>query len=221
MVSFKQPSTEDNARFRISLLHATRGRWSKAINTMTLWLARSANPDAVEHIFAIDEDDAESIEKLQLFHPVIAAKNGYSVGAWNAAAKDATGDILVQIADDFEPPINWDISIVDALGDYLKTPKVLRVSDGLRSDGLITMAIVTRPWYETHGLFNAEFRNVYSDNDLTTRAKKAGAIIDARNLVFQHVHPFGGNAPMDSTYERGNDPAEYARAKKIYERLHP
>jgi tetratricopeptide (TPR) repeat protein len=212
---------ENGGRPRISLLHATRGRWSKAINAMSLWLGRASNPEAVEHWFAIDEDDAESREKLSRFRCVIGSSDGYSVGAWNAAAKVATGDILIQIADDFEPPLGWDKSILDALGGDLFAPKVLRVSDGIREDGLITMAIVTRRWYEAHGLFDEAFRNVYSDNDLTQRAQKANAIIDAKHLVFQHVHPLGGKVSMDATYERGNDLAEYERAKQIYATKHP
>jgi len=212
---------ERGGRPRISLLHATRGRWSRAINAMSLWVGRASNPEAVEHWFAIDEDDAESREKLSRFRHVIAAEGGYSVGAWNAAAKAATGDVLIQIADDFEPPLGWDKLILDALGGDLFAPKVLRVSDGLREDGLITMAIVTRRWYEAHGLFDEAYRNLYSDNDLTQRAQKAGAIIDAKHLVFQHVHPLGGKVSMDATYERGNDLAEYERAKQIYATKHP
>lgn len=211
---------EHGGRPRISLLHATRGRWSKAITAMSLWVGRAANPEAVEHIFAIDEDDEESREKLSRFRCVIASQGGYSVGAWNTAAKAATGDVLIQIADDFHPPIGWDKSILDALGGDLFAPKVLRVSDGLREDGLITMAIVTRRWYELHGLFDEAFRNVYSDNDLTARAQKAGAIIDAKHLVFRHVHPIGGKVAMDATYERGNDPAEYERAAALFHAKH-
>jgi hypothetical protein len=188
---------------------------------MSLWVGRASNPEAVEHWFAIDEDDEESREKLRRFRHAISAEGGYSVGAWNTAAKAATGDVLIQIADDFEPPLGWDKLILDALGGDLFAPKVLRVSDGLREDGLITMAIVTRRWYEAHGLFDEAFRNVYSDNDLTQRAQKAGAIIDAKHLVFQHVHPLGGKVPMDATYERGNDPAEYERAKAIFQARHP
>jgi tetratricopeptide (TPR) repeat protein len=211
---------ERGGRPRISLLHATRGRWAKAIQTMSLWLGRASNPEAVEHWFAIDEDDTESREKLSRFRCVIGSSGGYSVGAWNTAAKAATGDVLIQIADDFEPPLGWDKAILDALGGDLFAPKVLRVSDGIREDGLITMAIVTRRWYEAHGLFHGEFRNVYSDNDLTARAEKAGAIIEAKHLTFRHHHPIAGAVPMDATYERGNDPAEYERAKAIYEQRH-
>jgi tetratricopeptide (TPR) repeat protein len=215
-------------RPRISLLHATRGRWSTAIGAMNMWMARAAKPEAVEHWFAIDEDDVESIEKLRRFRCVLSKASTYSVGAWNKAASVATGDVLIQIADDFEPPPNWDTMILQALeadkyplSGHLFDEKVLRVSDGCRTDGLLTMAIVTRRWYEKHGLFHVEYRNVYSDTDLTTTAIKQDAIINAPHIVIKHHHPFFNKAvPMDATYERGNDPSEYERAKKIYESRH-
>jgi glycosyltransferase involved in cell wall biosynthesis len=176
---------------------------------------------AVEHIFAIDEDDKETDEKLTRFRAVISDR-GYSVGAWNAAADHASGDVLIQIADDFEPPVGWDRLIVEALGGDIFAPKVLRVSDGNRTDGLITCAIVTRRWHDIHGLFHGEYRNVYSDNDLTATATKAGAIIEAPQIVIRHHHPFfNEKVKMDATYERGNDPAEYERAKAIFQARHP
>ena len=140
--------------------------------------------------------------------------------AWNAAAKHSKGAILVQMADDFECPPGWDSAIRRELGENINKSKVLRVSDGLREDGLITMAIVTRPWFEERGLFDPKFRNVYSDNDLTASAESAGAIIEARHLLFPHNHPMAGKAEWDATYTRGNDLEEYKRAKEIYEQKH-
>lgn len=212
---------EEGGRPRISLLHATRGRWSQAIQAMNMWMTRASDAFRVEHIFAVDEDDAESRDKLRRFRHVIAAKDGYSVGAWNAAAKASTGDILVQLADDFEPPANWDRLIVEALGEDVFAPRVLRVKDGIREDGLITLAIVTRRWLEVEGhLFDPQFRNVYSDDDLTARARKAGAIIEAPHLTFRHHHPIAGKVPVDATYERGNNLAEYERAAAIFKEKH-
>ena len=213
---------EHGCKPRISLLHATRGRWAQAIQAMNMWMARADNPMAVEHIFAIDADDEESRDKLRRFRCTISAQGGYSVQAWNVAALASTGDVLVQIADDFEPPAGWDRLIVEGLGGDIFPPRVLRVSDGNRTDGLITCAIVTRRWYEQHGLFHGEYRNVYSDNDLTATATKAGAIIDAPHIVIRHHHPFfNDKVKMDATYERGNDPQEYERAKAIFQARHP
>jgi len=112
--------------------------------------------------------------------------------------------------------------VVKALDGEVFAPRVLRVKDGIREDGLITLAIVTRRWLEQEGhLFDPQFRNVYSDNDLTARATKAGAIIEAPHLVFQHHHPVAGKAKMDVTYQRGNDVEEYRRAEAIYKGKHP
>jgi glycosyltransferase involved in cell wall biosynthesis len=204
----------------ISLLHATRGRWAKALSAMNTWKARAEHPESVEHIFAVDQDDAESLDKLSRFRHVVVPPGGYSVRAWNAAAKHAKGQILVQMADDFEAPPQWDSAIRRELGESLNKPRVLRVSDGLREDGLITLAIVTRRWFKENGLFDAAFINVYSDDDLTARATKKDAIIDARHLVFQHHHPVGGKGQWDETYTRGNNFDEYKRAKAIYETKH-
>jgi tetratricopeptide (TPR) repeat protein len=214
---------------RISLLHATRGRWSKAIGTYNLWLSRASNPAAVEHWFAIDSDDADSLKHLARFRHTVIPAGGFSVRAWNGAAACSTGHVLVQIADDFEPPANWDKLILEAfeadkypMGGALFEPKVLRVSDGCRQDKLMTIGIVTRRWFEQYGLFHVEYKNVYSDTDLTATAEKAGAIIDAPHIVIKHHHPFfDPSVPMDATYERGNNAAEYERAKKIYETRHP
>lgn len=208
-------------RPRISLLHATRGRWSQAIGAMNMWMSRASNPAAVEHWFAIDEDDVESRQKLCRFRCVLSKASTYSVGAWNKAASVATGDLLIQIADDFEPPPHWDVALLSAAPDTTEA-KVIRVSDGCRLDGLLTMAIVTRGWYEQHGLFHVEYLNVYSDNDLTATATKAGAIVELPDVVIKHHHPFFNKAVQtDATYERGNNPAEYKRAKSIYEKRHP
>jgi hypothetical protein len=82
------------------------------------------------------------------------------------------------------------------------------------------MAILTRKYYEKHGLFNPAFKNVYSDTDFTFRAAKNHAIINARDITLIHHHPFWENRELDETYQRGNDLKEYERAKAIFERLH-
>jgi glycosyltransferase involved in cell wall biosynthesis len=213
---------EGAGRPRISLLHATRGRWSKAIAAYNMWLSRSADPSAVEHWFAIDADDEESLAHLARFRHVVVPSGGYSVRAWNKAAACSTGNILVQMADDFEPPAQWDKVMIDAFGGAIFQPKVLRVSDGHRKDGLLTIAIITREWYRQNGLFHIEYNNVYSDTDLTATATKKNAIINAHNIVIKHHHPFfDSSVQMDEIYERGNNPAEYERAKAIYQSRHP
>ncbi len=202
---------------KISLLHATRGRPQQALEARQLWLERAITPERVEHIFAFDHDD-ESSEPLKKFHHVIQMHNGYSVGAWNLVAKHSTGDILIQLSDDWDPPAGWDQLVEQRLD--VSRERVLWINDGFRKDDLLCMAILTRKYYERHGFFDPRFKNVYSDDDFTARAKKAGAIINARDIRITHNHPAAGHAEVDETYLRGNAPEEYDRAKWLFEEIH-
>ena len=202
---------------KISLVHATRGRPVEAVQCMTLWLSRATHPERVEHIFAVDHDD-ETADVLKRFRSVTQKEGGFSVGAWNMGAEKASGDIIIQLSDDWECPPGWDEMIEKRLD--ISKPQVLRISDGYRKDELLCMAILTCKYYEQNGLFNPRFKNVYSDTDFTFRAAKNGAIVDARDIAIVHHHPFFEERPLDATYQRGNDPAEYERAKAIFEELH-
>jgi glycosyltransferase involved in cell wall biosynthesis len=205
---------------KISLLHATRGRPSRAFKAPHEWLSRAANPDSVEHIYALDADDQPSLP-LALSRAVVLAPGGGCVAAWNAAADASTGQVLVQMSDDFTPPLHWDQIILERIGD-LSTPSVLAVSDGFRTDQLLCMAILTRERYRQQGyLFHPDFHDaaMYSDNFFTDRAYADGAVIEARDVVFEHAHPAAGKADMDATYAAQNAPEKYTAGKAIYERL--
>jgi glycosyltransferase involved in cell wall biosynthesis len=203
---------------KISLLHATRGRPQKAWLCRKEWLRRAKNPDAIEHIFAIDHDDEASLPLCLANH--IALTTTGCVAAWNAAARKSRGEVLVQVSDDFEPPMGWDELILAELGDT-STPKVLAVSDGTRNDDLLCMAIMTRKRYQDHGhMFHPEFVSMYSDTWFSHKAFADGVVIDARDrLVFQHNHPLFGKAEWDETYARSNSDENYAQGKQVFEKL--
>ena len=97
--------------------------------------------------------------------------------------------------------------------------QVLRTSDGYRTDELITMAIMSRKYYDQHGLFDPRFKNQFSDADFTVRAAKAGAIIDARDIALVHHHPAFENRSLDATHRRVADPVERARAEKLFNEI--
>lgn len=241
---------------KISLLHATRGRPAKAADTRNKWLHRAAQPEGIEHIFAIDEDDAESIAGLRQYRKVIvgitdstgdrrergenptsansaascenpAPKRSGCVQAWNRAAAESCCAVIVQLSDDWDPPVGWDEMILDRIGDASK-PAVLAISDGHRKDGLLCMAVLTRARYEaqTDGsssrpyLFHPDYTGVFSDNEFTDRAYADGVVIEARDIVFEHQHPLltGDEKAWDATYHAQNAPERYAEGRAIYER---
>jgi len=204
---------------KISLLHATRGRPAMAYKARATWLDRAADPDAIEHIFALDLDD-ETIGPFITCRHVINPGAG-PVAAWNKAARFSKGEILIQLSDDWQPPMHWDKLILKAMGDTSK-PAVLAVSDGHRTDNLLCMAILTRARYEQQGyLFDPAFFSMFSDNHFTDRAYADGVVIEAKEIVIEHMHPAFGLAEMDETYARSNAPANYEAGLATYEKLKP
>jgi len=204
---------------KISLLHATRGRPAMAYKARATWLDRAADPDAIEHIFALDPDD-ETIGPFITCRHVINPGAG-PVAAWNEAAKFSKGAILIQLSDDWQPPMHWDKLILKAIGNTSK-PAVLAVSDGYRTDNLLCIAILTRARYKQQGhLFHPEFFSMFSDNHFTDRAYADGVVIEAKEIVIEHLHPAFGLAEMDETYARSNAPANYEAGLATYEKLKP
>jgi len=204
---------------KISLLHATRGRPAMAYKARATWLDRAADPDAIEHIFALDPDD-ETIGPFLTCRHVINHGRG-PVAAWNEAAKFSKGEILIQLSDDWEPPMHWDKLILAKFAG-ITTPAVLAISDGAREDNLLCMAILNRARYQQQRyLFHSEFFSVFSDNHFTDRAYADGVVIEAKDIVIEHLHPAFDKGEMDETYARSNDPVNYESGLVTYEKLKP
>ena len=203
---------------KISLIHATRGRVKQAVEARRKWFSKAKNPDAIEHIFAIDVDDPQAVFLTVHNHVILSGKGG-SVEAWNTAAMKSNGAVLVQMSDDWEPPLHWDELILNAIGDTAK-PAVLAISDGFRTDPLLCMAIMTRARYKDQGfMFHPDFTGMYSDNWFTDCAYQDGVVIEARDIVFEHLHPVFKKAEWDETYKRGNCSTAYEKGESAYIRL--
>lgn len=225
----------------ISLLHATRGRPRQASIARKKWLDLAEHPERIEHIFAIDADDRAS-DPLRRFHHLELDGTGGCVAAWNAAAGESIGQVLVQLSDDWTPPAKWDTLILERLNvgteifdveadvdgsrqgwtvSGLQLPRVLAIHDGHRTDDLLCMAICTRAYFLLdYFLFHPWFTGVYSDNWFTQRAQERGAIVDARDFVFDHDHPaFKADVPMDETYARQNATQRYEEGRAVLSEL--
>src|SRR6201999_4037305 len=101
----------------------------------------------------------------------------------------STGDVLVQLSDDWTPTDGWDEEFVRRLRD-VSQPAVLRPSDGHRRDDLLCMAILTRARFVQQGEFlHSGYLGVFSDDEFSFQAFLDGVVIDARDLVLTHHHP--------------------------------
>jgi hypothetical protein len=207
----------------ISLLHATRGRPKLAADARRQWLNRAKYPDRVEHLFAIDFDDEQSVPLCVYRHVIQTDKEGASVGAWNMAAAASCGQILIQLNDDFDPPMHWDVMIEQAITETqaLEKPVALRVSDGHRKDPQLCIAIINRARYEQQGYFlHPRFKSVFSDDYHSWAAYRDGIVIDASHIIIEHDHPFfKGGAGWDETYATHNSRERYLEGEAIFKEL--
>jgi len=203
---------------RIALVHATRGRPQQAAMCRKVWLDLAERPAAIEHLFVMDADDQESVALKRMHHMVVPAGGG-CVRAWNEGARATEAPVIVQLSDDWVPVPRWDSLILERLGD-VKQQKVLAVSDGVRGDRLLCMAICTRDYLIRDGyLFHPDFTGVFSDNWFTDCAYRRGAVIEARDIQFVHEHPVRTGKPLDRTYADQNAPERYEAGERVYRKL--
>lgn len=207
---------------KISLLHATLNRTTQANAARAKWLELAQSPADIEHIFAVDPDDQTWTELDQSSQIVTTCRpNMGCVAAWNLAALWCSGDILIQMSDDWTPPLFWDRIILSRL-DIMQS-QVLAISDGHRTDHLLCMAIITRQRYREQGytMFHPRYRGVFSDDHLTAMAYGQGRVVEARDVVFVHHHPLWTGGILDDTYRRQNAPERYRDGQRVFASLVP
>ncbi len=208
---------------KISLLHATRGRPDLALEAREKWIRAATKPKRIEHIFAVDCDDEATQQAVKsLPHRIVTEKGGGCVAAWNLAAEASTGQVLVQLSDDWSPIPGWDEEFVRRLRD-VRQPGILRPSDGHRRDDLLCMAILTRARLEQQGEFlHSGYLGIYSDDEFSFRAYQDGVVIDARDLVLIHDHPnYNSSVEMDETYLAQNSTERDKAGRKIFLKRNP
>ena len=124
------------------------------------------------------------------------------------------------IADDLFPPQGWDTALLDLITalDPEDVAFAVNVSDSSdESEVLLRHPVVSRAFYQQHGLFNEVYRGVYCDDDITRRAFWRAAILDGRSIVLEHQHP-----SIDMTVERSdsqsriNSSQEYCYGRDQY-----
>jgi hypothetical protein len=202
---------------KISVIHATKGRPQIAWQRRWQWLCMAEKPLEIEWLFMVDADEKTDYTP----HQGIRCNPGGIVNAWNAGAKIAKGDIIIQMSDDWAPPRHWDALISTAIGDT-KAEKVLAVSDGLRTDKLLCMAILTQNRLKKQGhMFHPDYQEsdgLYSDNEFTELAYLDQVVVEARHIQFKHENPMFTGGNPDEQLKNHNKPEFYEKGKAIYEK---
>ena len=201
----------------ISLIHPSRGRAKKAFECYSNWMLKTSYEHEIEHILSLDSDDPELNKYYLCFNNIIVNDNTCVVEATNHAAKIAKGDILIYLSDDFFCPENWDTIIVDAIGDKINEPCLLKVDDCLQKFhvDVVTIPIITKALYERLGYFwNPLYRSMFVDQDLFHTCKNNNWLVERPDLHFEHKHYSVGKAPKDTTYTRSD--ANWNQGKMVF-----
>ena len=209
--------------FRISVLHATYKSPSSPLKHRDLWLSRAKNPERVEYIFAMNDDDVASITATAGALRVLTCATddlSTAVQNWNSAAALSTGDVLFVISDDLFPPVTWDEQLDGIVHDCEPRARdfAIKVQDSpYPEDTTLRHPLISRRFYERFGLFDEAFRGVYCDNDITLRAFLFSVILDGRSVAFEHQHPhFDSKFGASASHAEINDIREYAWGKGVF-----
>lgn len=203
---------------RISLLHATRCRPQAAQDAHDIWSARASGAHPIEYIYSVDDDDTETSAWGLYGGAVVRGASRGNVDAYNRAAYASSGDILIQVHDDVEPPQDWDRLIAAKLD--ISKPQVLHVDDGLpdsvnKNPHLLPVMVCTRAWAQKlGGLWFPDYVSVFCDNDAGEKAYAEGCVVDGKDIVLRH-HWQG--AHRDETQIRSYSPDNWRVGKELFE----
>jgi hypothetical protein len=208
---------------RISILHPS-ARPEKWQATRDAWMNAAADPANVEYILCADErwgfTRGGTARQPGVEYPVsvLCWNEGRKcwVDAVNTAALEATGELLIVIADDIFPCDKWDGYLQIAIGAAEKdlgdayAVEVSTRTPAEHERKLLCAPIVSRALYEQWGyLLFPGYESMYADNDIFEHAESSGVLIDCRQVEFEHRHPLVTGQKLDAVYEHQNRQQAY------------
>lgn len=203
----------------ISIIHASRGRPEKSLETLHKWID-STDTNDLEIIVSVDSDDPKLSVYMEYCVKYMFAIRSYvnhnksSVEAINKGAAKSSGDILIVVSDDTEPLQDWDVKLLAEVKG--KTDWILKTKDGIQ-DYIITMPIMDRAYYNRTGyIYHPEFQHLFCDTYLTCVADITGRKITS-NLMFKHDHYSVNGTEPDDLHKR-ND-ATWKQGQETFIRL--
>ena len=191
---------------KISILHPSRSRVEKSVNTIDNWLERTSSSAEIQLIVSVDDNDPQLELYKQAYneeHTLIVNKNRSCVDAINNAAKVATGDILLVVSDDTDCKVDWDVNLLVQVNG--STDWCLKTNDGIQ-DYIITMPCVDRIYYNRFGyIYHPDFFHMFADTYMTCVADITGRKF-VSHLDFPHLHPghSGGKETTDALNTRND-----------------
>jgi hypothetical protein len=214
-----------------SILHTSvrPNEWEKVYRA---WLDNAHDPDSVEYVLVVDHDwGFTKLPTLRTIDKVMwaqGARHCYVDGV-NRAAAASTGGVLIVNADDQYPCENWDEELLNVIGynadwgqDFIILPSTGTPDEHIRR--IAVMPILSRTRYEKYGhVLYPLYESMFSDNDFLAVARKDGVVIEAKHLMFPHMHPLCQPNAMeawanrDEQYRAQNRDQAYAVGNAIFQ----
>lgn len=182
-----------------TLLCPTRNRPVGAFRYLQSIERTIANPERIEVLFYIDEDDPRLPEYKYLFdsHKTHLNHVDYVVGprksvsiSWNDIAEKAIGDVLAMGNDDLiHVTPHWDMKLDDEINKYEDEIYCLFFKDLNRSDEAVTFPIVSRKWYNTLGYFTPGIYGFqYNDTHIADIGRGVERLRILHDIQVDHRH---------------------------------
>jgi hypothetical protein len=208
----------------ICILHPSRGRAEKSVETILKWMTRCHYD--VNFVVSIDEDDPSKDYYYALYSSnwlldplngqrIIETKNRSAVDAINHAAKCAhinnMGDIFIVVSDDTDCPEKWDQLLLNEVAPL--TDWILKTQDGIQP-WIITMPVMDRTYYERFGyIYHPDYLHMFCDTELSCVADITGRRVTSQ-LKFPHLHYSTGATEKDAVSIKAD--ATWSQGEKVF-----
>jgi len=167
-----------------------------------MWLDRADHPEGIEVVISTDgnrQDCMEAARAVPGAKVVVQPDPPFNcVRGWNASAAQTTGKVIINMADDFSPPPHWDTLLLQiSPPGWIDGEHVVHTEDGYVHD-IAVLSIATRKRYERFGyMLYPGYESMFSDTEFTKVAYRDGVVIEAKHLLFEHLHCDCGKRAKD------------------------
>lgn len=200
------------AEIKISVLCPTRNRTRLMERVLENCFETCSEPDKVEIIFGIDDDDTESIEMakaLQQEHPtrnveytVWPRKKYIFSDLMNQCSKPAKGEIFNLMSDDaIHITQGWDTKVIEIFDQH--PDKIILVQTSGGSNRLTGFPFMHKNWRTVAGyILPPTFNGDWADYWLADVIKGVSAdrMIYCDTIEIRHLHVDQNQMPADQTY---------------------
>lgn len=191
----------------ITIIHPSYKRPELAVRAARNWLNKAKNPENIEYILCLATPDPTTNDYLKQFENLINSvdiifyEEANMVKQVNYAATIATGNLLIDISDDFDCPQDWDEKLLQSLEG--KEDYIVKTQDGIQKF-IMTLPIMDSKYYERFGfIYHPDYNHMFGDEELACVGKLLNKTVTL-DLLFPHLHYITGAMVKDETNIRND-----------------